>query len=99
MASSKKGPKEKPYSYRTLIKVKYNCGFPNNLYIRGNDAGLSWSKGHLMVNSLPDEWVWGTDEEISLMEFKILLNDLKYESGENHLIGYGEEVSFIPRFD
>lgn len=99
MASPKKAAKSKNGKYKTVIRIKYNCGFPNNIYIRGSGADLSWSQGQLMVNSLPDEWVWGTDAEFTLIEFKILLNDLKYETGENHLVGYGEELSYCPRFD
>ena len=99
MAAPKKSAKSKNGLFKTVIRVKYNCGFPNNLYIRGSGDDLAWTKGKLMNNSHPDEWVWGTNKEFSLMEFKILLNDVKYETGENHLIGYGEEVSYIPRFD
>src|ERR1700730_14510198 len=47
----------------TKIVVKCNCGFPNNLYLRGEGiSGLSWDKGVLMKCAKSDEWIWETDK-------------------------------------
>ncbi len=86
-------------SKQTKIIVKFNCGFPNNLYIRGEGIkGLSWDRGILMKCTKADEWIWETDASFSKGKVKVLLNDKQYELGENHDIACGKSVSFQPRF-
>lgn len=87
----KKGPK-------TKIIVKYDTGFPNNLYIRGNGANLRWDKGVLLKNTKEDEWVWETNDLFSACQFKVLLNDAQYEDGENHEIRCGAFLEYSPHF-
>lgn len=83
----------------TKIVVKCNCGFPNNLYIRGEGIkGLSWEKGTLMHCTKSDEWVWETDAPFSHGEVKIVLNDKQYELGENHEVDCGSSINFTPKF-
>lgn len=82
----------------THVKVKYDCGFPNNLFIRGNGAGLSWEKGQPLKNTKPNEWVWESRGPFTLCEFKVLLNDRVYERGDNHLLISGEDFSYTPIF-
>ena len=82
----------------TTIRVKYDCGFPNNLFIRGVGAGLTWEKGLPLKNTKPNEWIWEAKEPFTLCEFKILLNDRTYERGDNHLLAHGEDLSYTPIF-
>lgn len=82
----------------TRVKVHFNCGFNNNLYIRGQGANLSWEKGHLLKNVKADEWLWETTTPFTRGEFKILLNDKDYEQGENHIIRNGDNFEFTPHF-
>jgi len=83
----------------TRIIVKCNCGFPNNLYIRGEGIkGLSWERGTLMKCTKADEWVWETDLPFTRGKIKILVNDKQYEQGENHDITCGKSISFQPKF-
>lgn len=42
-------PKSKKASVSRVI-VEYDCGFPNNLFIRGKGGGLSWDKGQPLKN-------------------------------------------------
>ena len=35
----------------TRIVINYDVGFSNNLFIRGNGANLSWSKGIMLRNT------------------------------------------------
>jgi len=83
---------------RTRLLVKYNAGFKNNLYIRGRGAGLSWDRGVLLQNIAADEWVWEPTMPFTECEFKVLLNDEKYEVGENHRITGGKLYQYTPHF-
>lgn len=82
----------------TRVKIHYNCGFNNNLYIRGQGANLNWDKGHLLKNIKADEWLWESTASFNHLEFKILINDKDYEKGENHKIRAGETQEYTPHF-
>ena len=84
---------------KTKIVVKCNCGFPNNLFIRGEGiTDLSWDKGIAMKNTKEDEWIWETDRPFSKAQFKIVLNDRQYECGENHMVECGKSLTLSPQF-
>ncbi len=98
-ASPKKTSKKISAKEPTRIIIKYNTGINNNLYIRGSDAaGLSWDHGTLLCNVGPDEWVWETTLPFEDCEFKVLLNDMYYEDGENHHVGIGAHLQYSPHF-
>ena len=83
----------------TTIVVKCNCGFPNNLFVRGEGVnGLSWNRGAPMKNVKADEWVWETSQQFNRAQFKILLNDKQYEVGENHTMECGVSIRITPKF-
>lgn len=82
----------------TTIVVKFNCGFSNTLFIRGEGMGLNWYKGIPLKNVKVDEWVWETDTPFQKAQFKILLNDREFESGENHTVECGTSMNISPRF-
>jgi hypothetical protein len=79
----------------TRITVRYNAGYDNNLFIRGSGAGLSWDQGVMLKNIGPDEWVW---EPNGPCEFKVLINDQQFESGENHHVPDGIALQYTPKF-
>jgi hypothetical protein len=83
---------------KTRITVKYDAGYPNQLYIRGKGANLNWDKGLPLKNTKPDEWVWETDAQFTHCEFKILINDHIYENGDNHLLNAGSTLLYTPHF-
>jgi hypothetical protein len=83
---------------KTRIVVRYDVGFPNTLYIRGKGAELTWNRGIPMRNVKPDEWVWETSASFSGGEFKVLINDRIYESGQNHLLSCGASIQYTPQF-
>jgi hypothetical protein len=88
----KKGPK-------TRITVKYDVGFDNHLFIRGQGgAHLNWDHGVMLKNTGADEWVWETDLNFDNVEFKMLINDRQYEMGSNHGIKCGESLEYTPDF-
>ena len=83
---------------KTRIVVRYNVGYNNHLFIRGNGAGLSWDHGVMLKNIGPDEWVWEATTPFRECEFKVLINDQQFESGENHHIHDGSAIQYTPNF-
>lgn len=83
---------------KTRITIKYDAGYPNDLYIRGKGANLSWEKGQKLKNSNHDEWIWETDLPFTTCEFKILINDCHYEAGDNHHLASGTSILYTPNF-
>lgn len=94
----KKHPQE-AHPAKTRILVKYDCGFSNALYIRGSGANLNWNKGQMLKNIAADEWVWETAAPFKECEFKVLLNDSIYESGDNHRLAPGMAIQYTPKFE
>lgn len=82
----------------TRVRVKFDCGFPNTLYIRGSGGSLSWDRGQPLKNVKPNEWVWESMEPPTPTEFKVLINDRIYEQGLNHPLKKGEEFTYTPQF-
>ena len=83
----------------TVVVAKYDVGFGNSLYIRGEGAGLSWETGILMENVGNDVWVWTTseiaDEDLA---FKFLVNDEIWSAGDNLSAAVGETTTLYPCF-
>lgn len=90
-AERRKGPK-------TRVIIKYDVGFGNSLAIRGKGVNLSWDRGIPLLNSKSDEWIWETETPFNTCEFKVLINDKIYESGENHILNCGTTMQYSPRF-
>jgi hypothetical protein len=82
----------------TRVTIRYNVGYSNTLFIRGKGPGLSWDRGVKLKNTGPDEWVWETNLPFSDCEFKVLINDQQFESGENHHIHDGIALQYTPQF-
>lgn len=82
----------------TTVIAKFDAGFGNQLYIRGNSSGLTWDAGELMENASPDEWTWTSTAVTSELEFKVLLNDKVWSIGANGVLFPGATVVFEPVF-
>ena len=82
----------------TRLRVKFDCGFPNNLTIRGKGGNLSWERGLPLKNVKPNEWIWETSDTFTTLEFKLLINDRTYERGENHVLKNGDDMLYSPIF-
>ena len=80
------------------VVLKCDVGFGNTLYIRGQGAGLSWSKGCALKNIGTSEWVFEPDHPFTDCEFKVLINDVQFEKGDNHRISYGDVIQYTPLF-
>lgn len=90
--------KKKVKNNLTRVVVHCDVGFNNGVFIRGNGANLSWDKGIMLQNIRPDEWVWETDQLFHSCEFKVLINDAKYEQGNNHTLTCKNSVEYTPCF-
>ncbi len=82
----------------TRITIKYDTGFGNTLFLRGKGANLSWEKGIPLRNVKNDEWIWETDATFPNGEYKVLINDSIYETGQNHALYCGTITQHTPRF-
>jgi hypothetical protein len=89
---------KKKKSRLTRVVIHCDVGFNNSIFIRGNGANLSWDKGIMLLNTRFDEWVWETNQPFDSCEFKVLINDLQYEQGNNHILTCGNCVEYTPQF-
>lgn len=88
-----------PIFRQTVIRIHYNAKWGNQLYIRGSKAPLSWQWGQKCENVSYDVWQYIIERPIDgVLEFKILFNDLDWESGINHYIKDGNEIDIYPNF-
>ena len=90
--------KSDPKKRITRVVVKYDAGFGNKLFIRGDGANLNWKKGVPLTNVSSDRWVFETELPFKDCFYKVLINDERYETGENHLLVCGHTVQIFPRF-
>lgn len=89
-----------PTSSLTRIRVHYNTGPGNSLYLRGDTAPLSWTSGVQAAWTKDDAWTW---ETTSLpvgqkFEFKPLINDSTYSTGSNFVASGGMTIDIYPAF-
>lgn len=96
--SAKKSPTIKRDPIVTTVIAKFDAGFGNEVYIRGNSSGLTWDAGVLMENASPNEWVWKSTSVTSELEFKVLINDETWSIGANGVVFPGATVVFEPVF-
>lgn len=93
--ATKKAAKKRPV---TTIIAKLDVGFGNEIFLRGDTAGLSWEKGTLMKCVNADEWTWSSDKVTKSLEFKVLLNDQVWAGGMNGVVLPGATFIYEPSF-
>ena len=96
---AKKPRAKKTLATKTTIAARVDVGFGNNLYIRGEGAGLSWDVGILMKNLSPYEWAWETKTANKPVEYKLLINDEIWANGENQFARPDETSITAPTFN
>jgi hypothetical protein len=96
--ATKKKTTGKPIS-KTTIAARVDVGFGNNLYIRGEGAGLSWDVGILMKNLSPYEWAWENKGATKPIEYKFIINDEIWANGGNLFAKPGETSISAPTFN
>lgn len=84
----------------TTIRVHYDVGYGNTMYLRGNSYSLWWDEGRSMLNVAPDLWVYEIERipEGEIFEFKPLINDSLWSSGNNFIGRGGETIDIYPEF-
>ena len=89
-----------PEKVVTTIRVHYDTGLGNTMYLRGADYPLSWNSGKAMLNIGPDTWVYEVEryDEGETFEFKPLINDQQWSSGQNFSVVGGSTVDIYPNF-
>jgi len=67
----------------TTIEVDADVGLGNALFIRGDQAPLSWDEGWPTINAGAGFWRFATTELSGSFEYKVLRNDVDWSAGEN----------------
>lgn len=83
---------------QTVITAKYDVGFGNTLYVRGEGPGLSWEKGIALANAGEDLWTLTLPESSKPVTFKVLVNDSAWSSGDDFLVESGGTITVVPLF-
>jgi hypothetical protein len=81
----------------TVIEAKIDVGFGNQLYLRGQGAGLSWDRGIPLECVDSKKWRLTVPVEDKLL-FKLLLNDSVWAKGEDVVVTPGQRVEITPAF-
>ena len=80
----------------TTIRVHYDVGLGNDMYLRGDSYPLTWDIGRKMLNVSSDVWVYETERipAGASFEFKPMINNTTWSSG-NNFVGTGGQVNDI----
>ena len=87
-----------PFVITSTITTKVDIGFGNTLYIRGEGPGLSWDKGAPMSCVADDHWQIVVKEAAQPIVFKVLVNDLSWNTGADYSVAPGASVALSPTF-
>lgn len=82
----------------TTITARINIGFGNTLHLRGEGPGLSWDRGVPMECIAADLWRLNLGESARGYTFKVLVNDLTWNSGPDYTVASGAVVNVTPVF-
>ena len=84
----------------TTIRVQYDVGFGNSIYIRGNVSPLSWTQGVAATWTTGNVWVYTTTDIPAgqTFEFKPLINDAIWSTGSNFTGVGGQTITITPNF-
>ena len=81
----------------TTIEAKIDVGFGNQLFVRGEGAGLSWQHGLPLTCVDGKTWRWSGAVNDKLT-FKLLLNDQVWAQGDNVEVKPGHRAEVSPMF-
>ena len=81
----------------TTIEAHIDVGFGNQLFVRGQGAGLSWDHGVPLKNVDSNTWQWSAAASDKLT-FKLLLNDSVWAQGADIIASPGQKVEITPNF-
>lgn len=85
---------------KTVIRVHYDVGWGNTMYLRGNTYPLWWDQGRLMRNTASDCWEFEIERIPygDTFEFKPLINDATWSVGNNYTVSGGSTIDIYPSF-
>ena len=89
--------KAKAAPVTTTIEAKIDVGFGNNLFVRGQGAGLSWEQGTPLKCLDGQTWQWSAKAK-SKLTFKLLLNDSVWAKGDDVVVTPGKKIALVPAF-
>jgi hypothetical protein len=82
----------------TQIIARVDIGYGNELFIRGEGAGLSWDKGTALQCVGANEWAFSTKAAKTGVVFKFLINDSHWADGEDVTVPAGGTSITAPSF-
>jgi hypothetical protein len=94
-AARKKASAEPP---ATFISAQIDIGFGNHLYLRGEGPGLSWDVGVAMDNTGSNLWTASVKGAKLPVVFKVLVNDLTWNTGGDYSVSPGQSITVYPTF-
>ena len=85
----------------TTIRVTYDVGMGNSMYIRGSLSPLSWTVGTATTWSAGNVWTYTTTSIPSgaAFEIKALINDTRWSDGANFAGVGGTTINITPLFN
>ena len=97
-APAKKKPAAKSEPPATFVSAQIDVGFGNHLTIRGSGPGLSWDKGLVMDNVGHNLWTVALSKATKPVTFKLLVNDLNWNTGADFVVAPGQSITTLPTF-
>lgn len=84
----------------TTIRVHYDVGYGNTIYLRGDSYPLWWDEGRGMLNIASDVWIYEIERipAGATFEFKPLINDTAWSTGNNYVGTGGQTIDIYPNF-
>ncbi|MGH3441451.1 MAG: alpha-amylase family glycosyl hydrolase, partial [Nitriliruptorales bacterium] len=84
----------------TRIRIHYDVGWGNSITVRGDTYPLRWDEGRGARNLAPDLWEWEMERipENQSFEFKVLINDTTWSTGDNYIGTGGSTIDVYPTF-
>jgi hypothetical protein len=74
-----------------------DVGFGNTVHVRG-DEPLGWGKGHPLGYTSDGKWEIVLTGITAPFEFKFLVNDTTWSTGENFCASPGDTLTITPSF-
>jgi hypothetical protein len=92
--------KPKARSALTPIRVHYNVGLGNRITVRGDTEPLRWDGGLEAQNAAADLWQFQLERVPAgqTFQFKPLINDTAYSTGDNYVGTGGQTLDIYPAF-
>jgi len=97
---TKRRAKPKGRSGLTPIRVHYNVGMGNRITVRGDIDPFRWDYGIDTQNAAADVWEFLLERVPAghVFQFKPLINDATYSTGDNYVGTGGQTLDIYPAF-